>query len=169
MVLSESNKQNLTQLSNIRTGLDNIASHSTRFLQSNSSLEISSKNVAFAATKTAPKDLTVSSVEKDGNLTISIRAKSTVSRIVGGDIMKIPSSVFKDRIQNISLFSFSFRQDTLFQGDTSRTTGSRILSTTVVNKKLANLTSPINITFNSRLTIENQHPNCSFWDETTGK
>ena len=169
VIISESDKENKNTLSNIRSALDVIASHTSTFLQVDNKLEISSQNVGFAAAKMAPNDLTIRSEDTGSQLTASI-SKSSTNQGAGGaevGVMKIPRSVFKNK-QNIALYSFSFRQDILFGNKELKTTGSNILSATIVNRKLDNLLSPINITFKAGSAVGNQFPNCSFWDEVTG-
>ena len=170
-IISESDKKNQNTLSNIKTGLETIASHASDFLKVDSTLEVSSENVGFAAAKTAPKDLIIRSVDTGGRLKTSISTTTSGGNSNNADggkaVMKIPRSAFNNK-NNIAIFSFSFRQDTLFRNDESKTTGSNILSASVVNQKLKNLASPINITFKVGSTVGNQIPNCSFWDEVTG-
>lgn len=119
----------------------------------------------------APNDLTIRSVDTGNQLTASISKSSTpgAANIDGTEaaVMKIPRSAFNNK-NNIALYSFSFRQDTLFGNKELKTTGSSVLSASVVDRKLDNLKSPINITFKAGSAVGNQFPNCSFWNEITG-
>lgn len=156
-------------LQNVRQGLEKIAKHSIKLLPIGSEVKISKPNIGFVGAKVKRTDLTISAVDSGGSLISVVSADAgKPSPTAAKAVMSIPESVLDSNKKQVSLFSFTYRTDTLFGNNQNKTTGSHILSATFDDQKFENLLTPINITFKVSSNAVNVNPNCSFWDETKG-
>eukprot|EP00111_Clytia_hemisphaerica_P012507 TCONS_00036725-protein len=154
-------------LQNVRQGLEKIAKHSVTLLPIGSEVKISKPNIGFVGAKVKRTDLTISAVDSGGSLISVVSADAgKPSPTAAKAVMNIPESVLDSNKKQVSLFSFTYRTDTLFGNNQNKTTGSHILSATFDDQKFENLLTPINITFKVSSNAVNVNPNCSFWDET---
>ena len=116
-------------LDNLRGGLEKIASHTTSFLPTGKELHISKKNIGFVAAKVKRGDVTITSLLTTANM-VSTSVNTNYSDIPTSKelaSMKIPESTFTDK--EVSLFSFSYRNNALFINKDKVTTGSCLLYT----------------------------------------
>lgn len=82
--------------------------------------------------------------------------------------MDIPSSIFQNTSNNISIYSLSFKNGAFFQNDQTDV-GSSVLSVTINNKKIENLQTPIDIQFKINQRQHKKNLTCRYWSENESK
>ena len=81
--------------------------------------------------------------------------------------IELPASVAKNFSSNTKIYSFFFRNKKLFVARNNLTVvKSNILSLTIVNQTLSNLSEPIKIIFTSN--ISDSRVSCRYWQEEKG-
>ena len=169
---------------NILLSLDKIATKvSTSIEPVGGIVSFGTENIALIATKVKKENILIESRENvDGNLHADVLPSNSPITTEMLARISIPENAFQNSSSN-TLYSYTFRNDKLFynepviknKGEKNASLKlllleSTILSATIGDHVVKNLTSPVNITFQaSKSYVDFGTRTCYFWNDVSGK